>query len=124
MQLPYLFTSPNSMESPQPNQQEAVNQVYNYAANLLVHGNKNNAEVEQALVAKGLDAESAQTVVTNLATEIRTAKKARAKKDMLYGALWCVGGIVLTVAHIGFVFWGAIIFGGIQFFKGVANLAD
>ncbi|MGI4875414.1 MAG: hypothetical protein ACRYFX_30030 [Janthinobacterium lividum] len=112
------------MASPQPNQQEAVNQVYDYAANLLVHGNKNNVEVEQALVAKGLDAESAQTVVTNLTTEIGAAKKARAKKDMLYGALWCVGGIALTVAHIGFVFWGAIIFGGIQFFKGVANLAD
>ena len=40
---------------------------------------------------------------------------------MKYGALWCVGGIVGTAALIGFIFWGAILFGGIQFFKGVAN---
>lgn len=42
---------------------------------------------------------------------------------MLYGALWCVGGLALTLANVGFIFWGAIIFGGVQFFKGVANLS-
>lgn len=47
--------------------------------------------------------------------------KSRAKKDMLYGALWCVGGLVATAANIGFIFWGAIIFGGFQFIKGVYN---
>lgn len=46
----------------------------------------------------------------------------KAQKDMLYGALWCVGGLVLTMAHIGFIFWGAIVFGAIQFFRGIANL--
>ena len=48
-------------------------------------------------------------------------KKEKAKNDMLYGALWCIGGIVLTLAHIGFIFWGAILFGGIQFFRGLYN---
>ncbi len=42
-----------------------------------------------------------------------------AQKDMLYGALWCIGGIVATVADFGYIFWGAIVFGGIQFFKGL-----
>ena len=41
---------------------------------------------------------------------------------MLHGGLWCIGGIALTVADIGFVFWGAILFGGIQFIKGLTNL--
>lgn len=48
---------------------------------------------------------------------------------MLYGALWCIGGIMVTtatyssaVAHGGgtyFVAWGAILFGAIQFLQGV-----
>ena len=53
--------------------------------------------------------------------ETTDARMERANKDMLYGALWCVGGIVGTAAQIGFIFWGAILFGGIQFFKGLAN---
>lgn len=48
-------------------------------------------------------------------------KKAQARKDMIYGALWCIGGTIFTVADTGFIFWGAILFGGIQFFKGLAN---
>lgn len=53
--------------------------------------------------------------------EYISTKKEQAEKDMLYGALWCIGGIIATAAHIGFVFWGAILFGGIQFFKGLLN---
>ena len=44
-------------------------------------------------------------------------------KDVLYGALWCAGGIIATVADIGFIFWGAIVFGGYQLIKGLANQA-
>jgi hypothetical protein len=112
------------MEISQPTTQtqEFVDQVYEYAANLLVKMKRSATEVEQLLVAQGLDAESATTVVSNLQIQIRDAKKAQAKKDMLHGGLWCVGGTALTMAHIGFFFWGAIVFGGIQFFRGVANL--
>ncbi|MES2776477.1 MAG: hypothetical protein V4722_20030 [Bacteroidota bacterium] len=105
-------------------QQEAADQVYAHAANLMVHQKMSHQDVQIALVEKGLDAESAATVVTNLGTEIRAIKKDRAQKDMLYGALWCIGGTVATLAEVGFIFWGAIVFGGIQFFKGVANSFD
>jgi hypothetical protein len=51
-------------------------------------------------------------------------------KNMIIGALWCVGGILVTAitynmaandSHGGsyFVAYGAVIFGGIQFFKGL-----
>jgi len=110
------------METSQPATQEFVDQVYEYAANLLVKMKRNAAEVEQLLMTQGLDADSATTVVSNLQAQIRDVKKAQAKKDMLHGGLWCVGGTALTLADIGFVFWGAIIFGGIQFFKGLVNL--
>jgi hypothetical protein len=48
--------------------------------------------------------------------------------DMLIGALWCIGGIVFTavtynaVKETGgtyFVAWGAIVYGGWQFLKGL-----
>ena len=52
---------------------------------------------------------------------IQDVKKEGANKDMLYGALWCIGGIVATVADFGFIFWGAIVFGAIQFIKGATN---
>ncbi len=45
----------------------------------------------------------------------------KANSDILWGAIWCVGGLIGTFANIGYVFWGAIIFGGIQLFRGLGN---
>ena len=103
-------------------QQSAVNEIYQYAANLLVRDKRSNEDVVALLKGRGLDEDSANTVVNNLQMEITKAKKGRAHKDMLYGGLWCVGGTIATMSHIGFIFWGAIVFGGIQFFKGLINL--
>ena len=55
--------------------------------------------------------------------------KSAAKKDMLVGGLWFFGGIAVTAITYSmasgggryFLAWGAIIFGGIQFFKGLIN---
>lgn len=109
------------MEPSPPTHQEFVSQVYEYAANLLMKVD-GTTEVEQLLRAQGLDAENARAVVHDLAGQIRAAKQAQAKKDILHGGLWCVGGTALTVADIGFIFWGAVVFGGFQFMKGVINL--
>jgi hypothetical protein len=51
-------------------------------------------------------------------------------RNMVVGGIWCVGGILVTVITYSaaassptggryFVAWGAIIFGAIQFFKGL-----
>jgi hypothetical protein len=101
--------------------QEIFNQTYSYAAHLLVNEKKTPEAVKTSLQEKGLDEAAATTIVDTLESQIQAAKKEGANKDMLYGALWCVGGIIATAAHIGFIFWGAIIFGAVQFFKGVAN---
>jgi|OM-RGC.v1.036971132 hypothetical protein len=37
---------------------------------------------------------------------------------MIIGALFCVGGILGTLSDSGYIFWGAIVFGGFQFLKG------
>jgi len=110
------------METANQESQEAVNQLYNYAATLLVHQNKSAYETKALLIEKGLSIENAGYIVDTIEEQIQEAKNEKAKKDMLYGALWCVGGTALTLANVGFIFWGAILFGGIQFFRGLINL--
>lgn len=109
------------MEHDAVEQQNRVNRIYDYAANLFVNEKKTSHEVTKILIENGLDEKDALIVVGNLVMQIKEAKKENAKKDILYGALWCVGGIVLTISGVGFIFWGAIIFGGYQFLKGVIN---
>jgi hypothetical protein len=59
---------------------------------------------------------------------IAEVNKAIGKKNMLYGALWCTGGILVTTitysaASSGggtyYVTWGAMLFGGLQFLQGL-----
>ncbi len=54
--------------------------------------------------------------------ELLALKKERAQKDTLYGALWLAGGLFATYADIGYIFWGAIVFGGIQMIRGLSNM--
>jgi hypothetical protein len=99
----------------------SLDQSYLYAARQLMQDNLIPEAVIDNLVAQGHDRNQAEQIVFDVHDKIRSAKKSKAQKDMLFGALWCVGGIIATAAHIGFIFWGAILFGGIQFFRGVAN---
>lgn len=113
------------METTAIESQELINQHYNFAANLLLNQRKSGYETKNALIEQGLTSEQAASVVEKIEMQIQDAEyeavQAKAKKDMLYGALWCIGGTVLTLSNIGFIFWGAILFGGIQFGKGAIN---
>jgi len=116
------------MENNTIEQQNTADQIYAFAANMMVHQDKNTYETKMALIEKGLDEESAGIVVSNLEQQIEDARKKRANKDILYGGLWLVGGIVVTVVSMaagnrGIIAYGAIIFGGIQFVKGIINSA-
>jgi hypothetical protein len=85
--------------------------------------------IEKGLTERGLDAEAAAIVTSNLMQAKARALKNAGRKNMLYGALWCIGGIVVTVlsyqaaANAGggryVLAWGAILFGGMQFFRGM-----
>jgi hypothetical protein len=60
---------------------------------------------------------------------IPEASKASGAKNMLYGALWCIAGIVITAVTYNMassggggryiIAWGPAIFGAFQFFKGL-----
>jgi uncharacterized protein YgiM (DUF1202 family) len=57
--------------------------------------------------------------------QIPMITKDAGKKNMLYGALWFIGGVVVTIGTLssssgsGIIAWGAILFGGIQFVQGL-----
>lgn len=100
------------------------------AIQLLTYKGKNHLEVIEALKERGMDEESASIMVLDLIKQLRHEKKQQSKKDMLHGALWCFGGIVATYISleivfkdkpVGIFFWGAILYGGYRFLKGVVG---
>jgi hypothetical protein len=113
------------MPEPERTSEQVVEAIYNYAAEQMRNGVA-GPQIEKSLVEQGLDAEAAGIVVRNLTEARAKALKEAGQKHMLYGALWCIGGIVVTAATYAaasgggtyVVAWGAIIFGGIQFIRG------
>lgn len=110
----------NEEVSEQDLKQEYLNQIYNFSYNLKNIENKSLDEVKFILTEKGYDENDISWVFRQLL--YKEEEKKAANNDMLYGALWCVGGIVATMAEIGYIFWGAILFGAFQFIKGASNV--
>ncbi len=110
--------------TPSTSGQQSTEDMFQYAAHLLIDRGQDSYEAKKALMARGVDEVNAALIIDRLEEEIESAKKKEAQKDMLYGALWCVGGTVATLANFGFVFWGAILFGAIQFFQGVYKYSN
>ncbi|MCC6554161.1 MAG: hypothetical protein IT372_14240 [Polyangiaceae bacterium] len=108
--------------------EEAVEAIYGHAAQLISAG-LSAEEVEDRLVEGGLDRKIAATVVDRLMDAKQRAVEEAARKNMLHGGLWCVGGLVVTAATYSaasgggsyVIAWGAIIFGAIQFFRGLSQ---
>jgi len=107
--------------------QQAVQALFQFAAGQMRAGVRSH-EVERNLMARGLSAEGSHTIVVQLQDAFRKA----AKKNMLVGVAWCVGGIVITAVTYQMaannpgggtylVTWGPVIFGAIQFFRGLAE---
>lgn len=108
-------------------QQEIVNQIYGFTADMLYNQKKSVEETKAALIENGLRAEDADVVIANLQNQYKQEKREAGNKNMLYGALWCVGGLLVTILTYSaasdggtyVVAWGAVIFGAIQFLKGL-----
>ncbi|MEZ4868524.1 MAG: hypothetical protein R3C14_44755 [Caldilineaceae bacterium] len=114
---------------PQVTKAEAVKAIYLYAAELAKKGHSYGQIVRQ-LQEQGLDQKAAAKVANDITQLQREALSSAARKNMLYGALWCIGGILVTffsyaAAQDGgtyIVTWGAIVFGAVQFFRGLSQL--
>jgi hypothetical protein len=116
------------LQTEQAEQQQAVEQLFQIAAQQMQAG-KSDAQIQAYLQENGATKEAAETVVSELRPEYQKAYQEAARKDMLHGGLWLGGGLLVTgvtysMASEGgsyFMTWGAIIFGGIQFFKGLVR---
>lgn len=58
--------------------------------------------------------------------QIEQQEQKQAKNDVLYGGLWFAGGLIVTIISLsngngGIIAYGAVIFGGIQFFRGLSK---
>ncbi|MDP6634437.1 MAG: hypothetical protein QGG42_06040 [Phycisphaerae bacterium] len=114
------------MSEQELSEEQIVDAVYTYAAEQMKKG-VSDRRVESMLVEEGLDQEAAAVVVANLSRMRAEAVGEAGRRNMLYGALWCIGGIVVTAATYSaasgggtyVVAWGAIVFGAIQFFRGL-----
>lgn len=109
--------------------EQLVDAVYGYAAEL-AKAKLTGPEIERKLVDKGLDESSAAVVVRNLFQARSKVLKEVGRKNMLYGALWCAGGTIVSLVTYDsaskgggryIVAWGAIVFGAIQFIRGLVQ---
>lgn len=116
-------------EMAESDMQQWVDEIYQYAADLMVKQRTSPEETKQKLLERGLSADDADYVVEKLEQQIKKVKSDRASKDMLYGALWCIGGIIVTAISYSaatgggtyIIAGGAIFWGAVQFFKGLFN---
>ena len=96
-------------------EEEAINAIYEFAANLHVEQKLSKNEVIQKLVEEGLDYESSVIVVDN----IRASCRKELRKALFFSLLWLIGGIAVTVISYNaakdggtyYVTWGAILYG-------------
>jgi hypothetical protein len=129
------------MEQPTitPQEQEQIDRLAEAVATDLANGLTPGA-IAKSLVKEGWDQAAADGFVAQVQTAmtqyrqspqgqaaVQQAHRDRNQRNMTYGALWCIGGTVVTgltyAAASGggtyVVAWGAIIFGGIQFLSGL-----
>ena len=115
---------------PEPMPEQVVEAAYGFAAEQMRAGLA-PSEVQKILIERELDAEAAAHVVGDL--ERSQATREAGQRNMIVGALWCFGGIaVTTLTHQAAmndgggrytIAWGAILFGGIQFLRGLSQSA-
>lgn len=100
--------------------QDFVNQVYNYAINLIVDNGYSYRQAKEELIHQGLNEPDAESVISNIKLQINEAKKSASNKEIGYGLLWAVGGVVVTAITGGsYIFYGAVIWGVWLFLKGL-----
>ncbi len=110
-------------------QEQAANHFYARAKHLLDTEKRSPEETIDILMKDdGLDQEAATKLVSfavgGASSEGEINDGDSGAKDMIIGGLFCVGGTIATIADIGYIFWGAILFGGIQFIKGVIKASS
>ena len=107
-------------------QKQELSGLFKYAVMELAN-NKSRQVVEKILVGQGASLETAKTVVKDAQYAVKKLRREKYKKRMTRGLLWTVVGVVITCGTYTFadslggkyvLFYGAIIFGLIDFVAG------
>lgn len=107
-----------------PEGQQASNAVQEMVTLRFLEG-KDKKKIVEELVQGGWTKESATQYVFDLELQFKQSPEGRQrlasnyKRHMLYGVLWIAGGVIATMAFPGWIFWGAVVFGLYDFFKGL-----
>ncbi|PKP45900.1 MAG: hypothetical protein CVT94_16435 [Bacteroidetes bacterium HGW-Bacteroidetes-11] len=94
--------------------------LYTFAAESLFKREMDQEETVRLLVEKGVGQGKAEHIVNDILVYTKKENEKSGNRDMLYGAIWLIGGVLATAADFGFIFWGAIVFGAIQFIRGAS----
>jgi hypothetical protein len=119
------------MSSQETSQEEVVKAIYTFAAEQMKNG-VSAERIQSILEEKGLDRKVAAAVVGNLRRTRYNLNQKAGRRNMIVGGLWCVGGILVTAITYSaasgggtyIITWGAIIFGAIQFFRGLSQMSS
>ena len=102
--------------------QQMEDAMYGELFRLLASGRYTTPQVISELERQfGLDETAARYLVEQAQGFLSRENRKRAGKNLIFGALWLVGGLIATAADFGLIFWGAILFGAIQFLHGLFN---
>jgi hypothetical protein len=114
-------------ESKPVESEHAAEGLCSFAA-LEIRKRKASTEIASSLTETNVQAERAALVVKAIR---KAASKAAGKKNMLFGALWCIGGIIVTAVSYQVakglgggeyvIAWGAMLLGAIQFLRGYSQ---
>jgi len=96
-----------------------------FAAEQLFTHKKKPVEVVELLKQRGVAEDESGAIVRNLVASTRgnadEGVDGDGAKDIIWGLVWLVGGLVGTFSGIGYVFYGAIIYGAIKLIGGLAS---
>ena len=118
--------------APKPKPEEVAEAVYYIGAEPMRAG-AGAPGVARVLADRGLDRGPAASVVSRLERADREARREIGRKNMVQGAVWCFIGVAVTTMTFRMaaggggkvvVAWGAIVFGFIQFVRGLGQSAE
>ncbi|QDT89088.1 hypothetical protein [Gimesia algae] len=73
-------------------QEEMVQALYAFGAEKMRDG-ASSQQVQAALMEEGVDQETSEMIVSQLSEARDSQQKEAAQKNMMFGALWCIGGM-------------------------------
>ncbi len=89
---------------------------------MLIESGRTPSCVRQKLVDMGLSRELSTSIVEEREMELVEEIRESSKKRMFLALLWILGGVFLSLTSIGFVFFGAIIYGIYEMAMGFSDL--